>query len=186
MKKLVIKTDENSESPREWDNLGIMYCWHSRYTLGDKNPYATVEDFRQDINDKTHVILPLYLYDHSGLRISTTGFSCRWDSMQVGYIAISFKKIKEEYSVNKISKSLKDKVIRLLEGEVEIYDLYLRGEVYGFEIIEEEICEHCQHVTEKVIDSCYGFYGEDWKENGLIDYIPEDMQEQLKDIEVAV
>lgn len=33
-----------------------------------------------------YVILPLYLYDHSGITISTGPFSCPWDSGQVGWI----------------------------------------------------------------------------------------------------
>lgn len=33
-----------------------------------------------------YVILPLYLYDHSGITISTVPFSCPWDSGQVGWI----------------------------------------------------------------------------------------------------
>ena len=32
------------------------------------------------------VILPLYLYDHSGITMNTCGFSCPWDSGQVGWI----------------------------------------------------------------------------------------------------
>ena len=31
-----IYQDENSESPREWDNAGTMICSHSRYNLGDE------------------------------------------------------------------------------------------------------------------------------------------------------
>ena len=33
-----------------------------------------------------YTILPLYLYDHSGLSMNTSGFSCPWDSGQVGWI----------------------------------------------------------------------------------------------------
>ena len=35
------------------------------------------------------VILPLYLYDHSGITMNTCGFSCPWDSGQVGWIYAS-------------------------------------------------------------------------------------------------
>ncbi|MHC4619185.1 MAG: hypothetical protein ACYTEQ_15685 [Planctomycetota bacterium] len=33
--KVRIEQDPDAESPREWDNLGIMVCFHGRYTLGD-------------------------------------------------------------------------------------------------------------------------------------------------------
>ena len=32
------------------------------------------------------VFLPLYLFDHSGITMNTSGFSCPWDSGQVGWI----------------------------------------------------------------------------------------------------
>ena len=32
-----IKQDEDPQSPREWDQLGTMWCHHSRYSLGDKD-----------------------------------------------------------------------------------------------------------------------------------------------------
>ena len=41
------------------------------------------------------VILPLYLYDHSGITMNTCGFSCPWDSGQVlSLIHISGKSLK--------------------------------------------------------------------------------------------
>lgn len=30
-----IEQDDNPESPREWDNVGTMVCFHDRYNLGD-------------------------------------------------------------------------------------------------------------------------------------------------------
>lgn len=33
------------ESPREWDNITIMACWHSRYRLGDSIRDKEPEDF---------------------------------------------------------------------------------------------------------------------------------------------
>ncbi len=33
-----IVTDTTPESPREFDNLGTMACWHRRMTLGDIQP----------------------------------------------------------------------------------------------------------------------------------------------------
>jgi hypothetical protein len=33
--KIKIVFDEDIWSPRDWDNLGTMVCWHRRYKLGD-------------------------------------------------------------------------------------------------------------------------------------------------------
>jgi hypothetical protein len=38
VKTIVITRDTLADSPREWDNLGTMYCWHRNYTLGDEQP----------------------------------------------------------------------------------------------------------------------------------------------------
>jgi hypothetical protein len=42
----------------------------------------------------------------------------------------------------------------LLKGEVETYDQYLRGDVYGYRVFKVENGE------EEELDSCWGFYGE--------------------------
>ena len=43
MKKYELKIvqDTDPESPRTWDNLGTMVCFHKRYELGDKTDYRT-------------------------------------------------------------------------------------------------------------------------------------------------
>ena len=48
MKKfeLEVVQDTDPESPRTWDNLGTMVCFHKRYELGDKTDYRT-EDYDQ-------------------------------------------------------------------------------------------------------------------------------------------
>ena len=90
-----IYPDQSPDSPREWDNLGTMVCFHKRYDLGDKhdydeNNYDSWDELKEDIikQENVHTILPLYLYDHSGITMNTTGFSCRWDSMRVGFIFV--------------------------------------------------------------------------------------------------
>ena len=34
--KVKIFHDSAPQSPREWDNLGTMVCWHRKYCLGDE------------------------------------------------------------------------------------------------------------------------------------------------------
>ena len=33
-----IHQEEYPESPRQWDNLGVMTCFHKNYELGDSEP----------------------------------------------------------------------------------------------------------------------------------------------------
>jgi hypothetical protein len=146
-----IVQDCHPESPREWDNLGEMYCWHRRYRLGDKHQFSTPDEFQEsDEYKNAAVILPLFLYDHSGISISCASFSCPWDSGQVGYIVISKDKIRSEYGCRRISKARIAKVTEYLKSEVNCYDEYLTGQVYGY-IVEDS--------DGNDLDSCWGFYG---------------------------
>lgn len=172
--------DDNPMDPREWDNLGIMACFHKRYSLGDQNIPFSSSEFNSWSEMETYiwknldaaVVLPLYLYDHSGITMNTTGFNCRWDSGQVGFIYVTKDKIMNEYGVKSIRRELKEKVEKMLINEVETYDQYLTGDVYGFEIVKIIKCDQ-GHEHEETEDSCYGFFGDDIKENGILDHISE-------------
>lgn len=173
MNKLKLVQDSSPESPRTWDNLGTMVCFHNRYDLGDNHSYNSDdynswEEMKKAIikEENTAVILPLYLLDHSGISISTGAFSCSWDSGQIGFIFVSKEKALEEFGGKIVTAKLKEKLERILDGEVETYDQYLRGYVYGFQIVDED---------DDVVDSCYGFYGSDHKESGMLDYIDHEL-----------
>lgn len=171
--RLKIQQDSYAESPREWDNLGTMFCRHGRYNLGDKN----AEDIRDSNNclpKKGYTILPLYLYDHSGITMNTTGFSCPWDSGRVGIIYVSDKKARSEYGWKVITKKRREQLRTYLRNEVEVYDQYLTGDVYGF-IYEQVSVDQDGEETVIEEDSCWGFYGRDPATNGVADQIPVDL-----------
>ena len=93
---------QDFDNPRSWDNLGKMVCFHGRYDLGDKhdynhNNYNGWEEMKNSITkeEDVAVILPLYLYDHSGITMNTTGFSCNWDMDKlVGHLFQKRKSVK--------------------------------------------------------------------------------------------
>lgn len=174
--------DDNPESPREWDNLGTMVCWHRKYRLGDtydkrgKLPYdparyspdeymralaadlvsasdadAIPDEHIERILDKHTERLPLYLYDHSGLAMSTSGFSCPWDSGQVGFIYVTRAQIIAEYGDD--TPASRERARKCMIGEVETYDQFLRGDVYGYTI---------EDAAGDIVDSCWGFYGDEY------------------------
>ena len=165
MKKYIykIEQDNNPDSPREWDNFGKMVCFHNRYNLGDKhnyksNDYDGWEEVKEQlIKDGAKVILPIYMYDHSGITISTAPFGCRFDSGQVGFIYCTAKDMESDGMAGTIDE---DRAIVLLKGEIETYDSYLRGEVYGYRIFEQEVCDK-GHTHEEQLDSCWGYYSEE-------------------------
>lgn len=122
------------------------------------NKWLTSDEIVQKAMDKAqekNLILPLYLYDHSRISMSTGRsypFNCRWDSMQVGWIYVSYEKLRKEYGWKRITPARREKAYKYLEGEVETYDSYLTGDVYGF-VVEKD---------GDYIDSCWGYFG--WSE----------------------
>lgn len=106
------------------------------------------------------VILPLYLFDHSGLSISTTPFSCRWDSGAVGWAFIT----KESYLELGFETWDKTQAQTLLIQTVTVYDSYLKGENYGFSIYNED--------AEDALDACSGYHGDHHK-SGLFEALDE-------------
>lgn len=177
---LVIQHDDDPMNPREWDNVGVMACWHKRYTLGDdrKAVYAHTpsEDWLEPWGTrglephewlktvpKGSVILPLYLYDHSGITMSTGPFSCPWDSGQVGWIVATPAAIRKSFMVKRITKKIREKVEAALRAEVATYDLYLTGQCWGYVITDNEGED----------DSCWGFLGSTLEETGLKEALPD-------------
>ena len=170
MYTLKIEQDELRDSPRTWDNLGNMVCFHKRYNLGDSHDYdidshESWDELEKALNREHDiaVILPLYLYDHSGITMNTVGFSCGWDSGQVGFIYVTKEKLRKEFNVKRISKAILQKAKDILIGEVATYDQYLTGDVYWFELCDE---------SGEMIDACSGFYGRDPATNGMADHLP--------------
>jgi len=173
-----IVQEETPENPREWDNLGTMACFHNNYDLGDKQTeidkedYGSWDEMEAELNKRALIVIKLRLYDHSGITISaSTGYpyNCRWDSGTVGFIYVTAKKIKEMYGVKRITKKTMEKVRAALMEEIKTYDQYITGEIYGFKKYKMITCKTCSHQEEEFLDSCYGFYGSDFKENGLLE-----------------
>ena len=63
----------------------------------DKLNYDMTKKELMKIAERKHLILPVYMYEHSGIALSTGSFSDNWDSGQVGWIYTSHKNIIKEY-----------------------------------------------------------------------------------------
>lgn len=153
--------DEDPQDPRDWDNMGTMVCFHRRYALGDKSNLS-IEELKELVERKDVVALPLYLYDHSGISMSTNRnypFNCPWDSGQVGYIYVTYEDIKKNLAVERVTKKVIENVKKSLEIEVETYNDYLIGNVFGYIISRNKA----------MTDSCWGYLGDwDGKEYGAL------------------
>lgn len=160
-----IHYDDDPMNPRsEWDHLGVMVCFHKRYNLGDDCHDYRSEDYDSwdevykaiEKNEDPVCIYPLYLMDHSGLTISTgSGLfracdSAGWDWGQVGFIFARKKDARSWWGKKLITKKLREKIEAGIQAEVEEYDQYLRGDVYGYVVKDAQGEE---------LDSCWGFFG---------------------------
>ena len=96
----------------------------------------------------------LFLYDHSGLSISSGPFSCLWDSGWFGIVAVSVEQVKKEYGWKVLTQSRRKKIEEYLQNEIDTYNEYLHGEVYGFQVTPEDD-------DTEILDSCWGFFGDD-------------------------
>jgi len=191
--EIEIGQDDDLEDPRQWDDFSIMFCSHGRYTLGDRDlkkemtdtnitgSYENIIDYCSSWQEvekyliKAYdpiVILPLYLYDHSGVRMKVGSFQgylpqghAEFDSGQVGFILVTKERAKKEYNITegkRISKKLKNKVAEILQSEVDTYDKYISGQVYeyyseagscsGFYDYEEMISEAKQEIDREIED----------------------------------
>lgn len=210
---LKVEYDDKRESPRKnMDNLGTMICWHPKYDLGDEHNYEDEFDFLyylaqdiigdtygnklderlernslrgfSDINTLRRIVdnssdifkLPLFTYEHGGITMSTSRNSCPWDSSSVGFIYVTKEQLREHYGVKRVSQKLLEKAIYTLESEVKIYDKYLTGDVFGY-VLEDK--------SENLIDCCFGFYGDDFQSNGLMEQLGDEYKSLVCNLEWA-
>lgn len=188
--RLVIEQDQFSDDPRSWDNLGTMLCCHRDYQLGDCNSNRDTElqlaeicrkygksdeeidemTFSEEIQfilDQDDVCgLPLLIYDHSGISMST-GKQCSWDSSFVGLIFVE-KDFCLAQMCLKDEEGWKEKAKETLKSEVKIYSDFLEGNVYMWTLYEPVVVirqsmdgkELSRKIDEEgeMVDSMGGFY----------------------------
>lgn len=146
--------------PRDNDNLGVMYCWHPHYTLGDERftqaNYRSMRDVADHLfrERKALCVIPLFLLDHSGLAMTCGSALMRnastlrdlqsndrfmgdfegWDTTHVGFIYATEERRAE-------LGAPKDDIERQLRCEVEEYDTFLRGDVF-YIVVEDADGDH--------------------------------------------
>lgn len=148
----------------------IVYKGGSRYNLGDKpNMHSgyTTNNWEQAMKDyfkgeygfspseiESKVIwLPVYAYVHGGATISTDSSiaTCPWDSGRSGFVYALKSEIKKARGFKRLTKEIVEQETEFLKGHVYYFDCLLKGEVYGFEIVDS---------NDDSVDSCWGFVGE--------------------------
>ncbi len=155
--------DSECPSPREDGGFGRLALFHRRYRLGD-GEFRTPEELHEDEGFKRAIVkLPVYGYDHGGLVMNTTGFSCPWDSGQLGYIYITLADWTKSTGKRSVNAASKKRIEDMLRSVVEEYSDWVSGNCWGYSIIEDG----------EVIDSCGGFIGD---RDQIRDHLPVELR----------
>lgn len=137
------------------DRTGTIYSWakpNSNFGRVNEAPDDVKNDkhgnlrgpdsFEKMADRKGWAWLRVYGYSHSGERVSTSPFSCPWDSGHLGYIYATKEDMKE-WGVDKAA------ALKQLQSAIEEWDCYLRGDVYGYVIVDPD---------GDTVESCRGYY----------------------------
>lgn len=179
---LKIWWDDNC-NPRDWDNLGYFITKSRRYYSPDRNELLLQildetelesvsqedhikrlkEEIKKQYGETVEYIVPVTMYEHSGVSYSL-GDREGFDFSKCGFYIVT----KESRKKLGTPKKSFEKVI---EQEIKDYNKYIQGEVYGFTLYDSEGSE---------IDSCGGFFEvEDIKEHLPKEWAKEDLTEYI-------
>lgn len=136
-------------------------------------------------------------------------FNDRWDSGQVGWIVVLKKTIIKECGAEYVldnagerikvehphengpstwsyltrpltDKTWRSRAMEIMKGDVEVYDQYLTGDVYGFTLYSADPVDEDETPDWAMEDSCWGFFGSDVLENGIVDHVGNGLSEAVE------
>lgn len=125
--------------------------------------------------------LPISMYEHSGISLwlgSKWGHpDAQWDCSSIGFAFVEKKTAEKEMPQRKLTDEQKNGwkqwAYAMMEGEMETYNKYVSGEVYGYMIEDEEGDE----ASNSHLCGCWGFYDKD----NLLEYAKNDIDTYLKE-----
>lgn len=172
-------------SPEEWLESEIEMDGQDSYEHWEKY-YSRKMGYMPFLLMKfseNNLVIPVHAYEHGGITISASGRRAGWDSFdssQLGFVYVSHKDILKNYSKKRLTKKILEHVEKMLIMEVNEYDSYLRGEVYGFQIFENGD-------SDDSLESVYGFVG-DYEyclseAKSLVDYLAEHREKELQELD---
>lgn len=141
---VTIVQDTDAEAPFS-HGVTIYYRLASRYTLGERRVSdTTLFNLEKASKDKDGDIygFPVYALVHGVATLSLEPFSCPWDSGRSGIVTVDKDQVDSEETAREVAKN-----------HVEAFSHYIGGDIYGFEITDED---------GEMLDSCWGFYGFDY------------------------
>jgi len=171
-----IYQDENPFSPAEDCNTSAFLVYDHRQFyihVDGYNPTDIFEFWNKNQNalyEGKYRVFPVYAHIHSGVSLSLSRGSDRWDTSFRGFILVERM---AGWSWRR------DAAYKVAENLIAYWNQYLYGEVYGYVITDG---------NEEEVDSCWGYYRDNFEEpineaRSIIDYDinsnPEKYAEQL-------
>lgn len=142
-------------SPREWDNASVFLFQHGRYDMPWEDPdapkdvtLAELEAWVRDTYDDVAYVGVVYGYDHGGLNISLGNRGGPWDSGVVGLVYVR---------ESNVCGTPADRAEDVAVQDVDLFNDYLTGDVYAYEVLAEQTC-NLGHTHRTSVDSVHGFY----------------------------
>jgi len=182
--RVTVTHDECDTTPREWDNLSTLMLhpnkshWTCKKSFEAKgyesdllidlsiargsSPYEHMDNLiRQQLklNPSDVIAYPITKYEHGAIRLSL-GYQAGWDCSVIGFIFATKEKIRHEYDVKRVTKSILDRVEAAFTCELDDLSSWLNGEIYGFRVEEVAYDQLGDEVYCKLLDSCWGFVGD--------------------------
>lgn len=157
--ELKIYYDRDSESPREWCNIGQFLVKPNSYINNELQlsseyecvlKYGTRTEIEKLLDALGYIYQPVTIYSHSGVRIYLGEPCCRWDSAIVGYYVIHKDELKTQFNSKRISKKQIKRAFEIMDSEVETFSNWVEGNVYQFQLYKNG----------EFVDSCSGFIAE--------------------------
>lgn len=184
--RVYLSQDDDPMHPREeYDQIATMVLSHRRYNLPREGELAGRIDEAFDrgghplaaryltATGQAVAVLPVWGYEHGQLTLKAGErdypFSDSWDSGLAGLIYVTPEAAREAFGEAYTGEQL----AALMISEVEEYDQYLTGDVWGY-VVERLIpeCEHCGCEQRwEVEESCWGFYGYEYAEKEARDVL---------------
>lgn len=174
------------EDPRkDYEHLGVMACFHRRYDLGDTDAdevstlrgamddarrplrFAVIERYCR-IKFGSTVVIPLGLIDHSGISMYAGGGAHwqdggGWDSGTVGFIF-------DTAATRERCGTDPEHVAAALMAEINEYDQYLTGDVWGARVLDE---------AGNIVEDLWGLYGSEYAQETAYSLVPEEPAQRL-------
>jgi hypothetical protein len=171
--------DTDSESPRLWSPMTKFVMAHKKYKLPNEidfqfDDYDRWEDAQEELWKDYNWVFPVYMLDHSGTKLSLNRFNDKWDSGRVGFICLSESDVFSNFA---LGTDWDEKARQVAEEELEEYDNWMNGNVFGFRVFED---------TEEIeCNQQWGFIG-NHDTSGLITELKSELKDKLTEEQLGL